>query len=355
MSDTTASASSINVLPRGRRREKTAYHRTTPADKKRLLTCARNGGDWKSMAETMQIKYHTAYRIVRTDDSPMRKPGGSKRKLTEEHELALRAMVDDNPTITLLQLRDNLEIRFNISVSLSTIDRCLDRHLYSFKLLQYIPEHRNRNDVKNARAEYAQWLREEGLQQLRIYLDETNFNLWCCRRKGRSKIGTSPRVMQTSSKGANVNIIAALTANGVLKFKIFPRVTHSQVNEFITEISVEGQRFVLILDNAPSHKRVSDVSLEDGQAIKFLPAYSPMLNPIEELFSSVKTEVKRKLVEQKAQLLNVPERLSIKEHRRNILTSLVQAAFSNMRAEFCGNWERHMFSFLDDCIAFRDL
>ena len=129
------------------------------------------------MAETLQINYHTAYRIVRTDYSPVRRPGGSKTKLTAEHELALRAMVEENPCITLQQLRDNLEIRFNISVSLSTVDRCLDRHLYSFKLLQHIPEHRNRNDVKHARAEYAQWLREDGLQHLRIYMDETNFNL----------------------------------------------------------------------------------------------------------------------------------------------------------------------------------
>ena len=207
----------------------------------------------------------------------------------------------------------------------------------------------------HARAEYAQWLREDGLQHLRIYLDETNFNLWCCRRKGRSRVGSSPRVMQTSSKGANVNIIAAMTANGVLKFQIFPRVTHTQVNEFIREISAQGQRFVLILDNAPSHKRAYEIPLKDGQAIKFLPAYSPILNPIEELFSCVKAEVKRKMAEQKAHLLNVPERITIKEHRRNILSALVRNAFDNVKAEFCGNWERHMFSFLDDCIALRDL
>ena len=71
------------------------------------------------MAETLNINYHTANRIVQTDNSPVRRPGGSKRNLTEEHEVALRVMVDENPSITLQQLRDNLEIRFNTSVSLS--------------------------------------------------------------------------------------------------------------------------------------------------------------------------------------------------------------------------------------------
>ena len=99
MSDA-SNSSSENSVQRGRRRERMTYQRTTSADKKRLLTCARNGGDWKTTAETLQINYHTAYRIVRADYSPVRRPGGSRRKLSEEHELALCVMVDENPSIT---------------------------------------------------------------------------------------------------------------------------------------------------------------------------------------------------------------------------------------------------------------
>lgn len=76
-----------------------------------------------------------------------------------------------------------------------------------------------------------------------------------------------------------------MTANDVLMFKIFPRVTHSQVHKFIAEISVEGQHFISTLSDALSHKRVP---LKDGQAIKFLLTYSSMFNPIEKLLSEVK-------------------------------------------------------------------
>ncbi|KAH7938789.1 hypothetical protein HPB52_000324 [Rhipicephalus sanguineus] len=65
----------------------------------------------------------------------------------------------------------------NIEVSTSTIDRLLDGHGYSVKLLTQRPVDRNRADVKQLRRRYAQWLQSEGTTLTRYYIDETNFNM----------------------------------------------------------------------------------------------------------------------------------------------------------------------------------
>ncbi|KAH7986672.1 hypothetical protein HPB52_024816 [Rhipicephalus sanguineus] len=81
----------------------------------------------------------------------------------------------------------------NIEVSTSTIDRLLDGHGYSVKLLTQRPVDRNRADVKQLRRRYAQWLQSEGTTLTRYYIDETNFNVWCSRSFGRAKRGISKK------------------------------------------------------------------------------------------------------------------------------------------------------------------
>jgi hypothetical protein len=125
-----------------------------------------------------------------------------------------------------------------------------------------IPEHRNREDVKQGRMAFANWLVEEGLQKVRLYIDEVNFNIWCCRSMGRSKIGTNARVIKTASKGSNINVIAMMNSTGLLKFKMYPKVSHVQVNAFLNEVIEEYPEFVVILDNAPAHARCGEVPLK---------------------------------------------------------------------------------------------
>ena len=140
-----------------------------------------------------------------------------------------------------------------------------------------------------------------------------------------------------------------MNSTGLLKFKFFAKVNHVTVNNFIKEVSDENGEFILILDNAPAHARCTEVPLKQNQSIKRLPAYSPMLNPIEEMFSSVKAQIKRKLGELKEQILNVPQHTTIKEHRANILKNVAEEAFNAVTAVNCGQWERHMCSFIEPC------
>jgi transposase len=52
---------------------------------------------------------------------------------------------------------------------------------------------------------------------------------------------------------------------------------------------------IVIMDNLSAHKNSFDISkfTSQGLVIKYLPAYSPDLNPIEKMWSKVKTKLRK--------------------------------------------------------------
>lgn len=87
-----------------------------------------------------------------------------------------------------------------------------------------------------------------------------------------------------------------------------------------------------------------------------LGPYSPQLNPIEILWSSVKAYVKRQMAERLNDLLNVPEERTIKEHRMSILEEIANGAMEMPSIpRTCLNSCNHVRRFYAPCIEMEDL
>ncbi|KAH7940363.1 hypothetical protein HPB52_023550 [Rhipicephalus sanguineus] len=95
-----------------------------------------------------------------------------------------------------------------VTISTGTVDRLLDAHSYSVKLVTQRTADRNRDDVKHSRKLYAQWLQSDGPRVCRFYLDETNYHIWCSRNFGRATKGQPAVHTTTTTKGANLSIMA---------------------------------------------------------------------------------------------------------------------------------------------------
>ncbi|KAG6603058.1 Replication protein A 70 kDa DNA-binding subunit [Phytophthora cinnamomi] len=79
---------------------------------------------------------------------------------------------------------------------------------------------------------------------------------------------------------------------------------------------------VIVAENAPCHANVEDVFKEDAFSeakLLRLGPYSPMLNPIENCFSTFKAMVKRYLARHRRAILEVPPHRTIKEYREQYL------------------------------------
>ena len=268
---------------------------TSNEDRKRIIQCCRNDGNLKELAKHLGIKESTCRGVAKSDREYALKRGSPRRKFTEEHITRLCSAVDDNPTMTLRQLKHVLEEDFSgITISISTIDRLLDGHHYSLKKMVNQPAERNHLRVKEQRKEYAIWLQSTGVSLLRLYIDETNYNIWCARSSGRSKVNHPCIRKVPSTRGANLNVLACMSSTGILRYECHSKITTNVFNEFLASCSniiaseQLGMQAVFIFDNAPVHKRASEAQLCPEHSLRYLAPYSPFFNPIEELFSKFK-------------------------------------------------------------------
>lgn len=126
-----------------------------------------------------------------------------------------------------------------------------------------------------------------------VFLDESGCNLAMNRAYGRSPKGT--RVQdKVPNKGENITIIGTMNLSGMHQAMIFPGGTDRHAFEaFLTNFLIPNwdKNFILVMDNLMVHRMNYFKKMFEKFEIKylFLPPYSPDLNPIEGMWSKVKT------------------------------------------------------------------
>ena len=86
-----------------------------------------------------------------------------------------------------------------------------------------------------------------------------------------------------------------------------------------------NQHSIVVLDNCSIHhvEGITSMIEEAGALVHFLPPYSPDFNPIEEMFSKVKIEMKN----QEQSMAGVPD-----------IETIVLSAFSTVTPDDCKGW-----------------
>jgi len=227
----------------------------------------------------------------------------TKRKLTITAEKitsrteVIKDLIDLDNTISQESIRLELQAR-NMVASQPTISREIKKISYSRKRLALVPEARNSIRIIEERYRYAVYLNTIHDNKI-IFLDESGFNLHVNSHYGYSPANTKAFTIVPSNRGRNVTLLAAISTIGIVNYEIFlGSLTAAKLNEFL-ELKIiprlsESQTH-LIMDNCRAHKTTSTQSLcaQKGKILKFLPPYTPHLNPIEEFFSSVKARFSR--------------------------------------------------------------
>lgn len=345
--------------------------RITLEDKKRLVRAFENEEDYGVLADQLGINRGSArsiiYRTIKRNGVIEKQRGGATyRKVDDEMRNEILQLVEENPAITLQRINEALRQRLpnKPHIGKTTVSNILDGALITMKLLNTSPAERNREDVKRARKDFATWLLQEGqMADNLVYLDESGFNLWTKRTFGRSRAGERAVRKVGGQRGRNLTLLLAISPRqGVVASKFHLGGTTKEVfKTFVEEVTsnLGNTSAYLVMDNAPCHRDAA--SSNENHCVKFLPAYSPMLNPIEEAFSSWKSVVKSQLVnpltqqrifDAEAARLN-GETLS--SWRRNILQEVGEAALSTLTPEKCEAWYRHSLSFLPRCQAMDDI
>jgi transposase len=154
----------------------------------------------------------------------------------------------------------------------------------------------DRPDVALKRARWVDWSGTAEARRL-IFIDETWAKTNMTRLRGRAPRGQRLIAKTPHGHWKTTTLIAALGLTGIRGSMVVDGAINGDVFEaFVERVLVPELRpgDVVIMDNLSSHKRerVRELIESRDAMLKFLPPYSPDLNPIEMVFSKIKQSLR---------------------------------------------------------------
>ncbi|HEV3190281.1 MAG TPA: IS630 family transposase [Polyangiaceae bacterium] len=131
-----------------------------------------------------------------------------------------------------------------------------------------------------------------------FFLDESGVNLamtaahaWSPR--GERAVGHVPK-----NWGDNLTVVAALRTDGIVAPMVIAKSLNAEVFESYIEqclVPMLNPGDIVVWDNLNVHKSATAIEMVEGvgASVMFLPAYSPDLNPIEQVWSKRKAWLRR--------------------------------------------------------------
>ncbi|MBD5094840.1 MAG: IS630 family transposase [Subdoligranulum sp.] len=159
-----------------------------------------------------------------------------------------------------------------------------------------------------------------------VFLDESGINTNLSRRYGRA-VGGERSVDKTPlNTPANTTILSSVRLNGETAYTIYSGgTTREKFLDYLknTLIPTLHEGDIVVMDNMRTHHVKEVQTLLQGADIKllYLPAYSPDLNPIENMWSKIKA---------------IPRKLKIRF--LPLLAQAVAEAFSMIHPSDCAGW-----------------
>lgn len=214
--------------------------------------------------------------------------GGRPSRLTTDQKTALLEKLRENEHWTTTEVQHLIQSDFDVKYSLNQVRRILR----SFGMHFGKPYPRDYRRPADAERQLKKNLPRMSKHTVLAFFDEcspqTTANtqrMWSFRR--------TPLVKNTEKIRANTFGIFAVNGNSIVTFR--ERSKQEDIREVLKEFrrANPNKRLVIVLDNFSSHHAmlVREYAAENGIRFAYLPPYSPDLNPIEQVWRTIKREV----------------------------------------------------------------
>ena len=144
------------------------------------------------------------------------------------------------------------------------------------------------------------WMREQGMfdPARLVFIDETSANTKMVRLSGRSVRGERLVGHVPQGHWKTITLVAALRRRGMRAAQtIDGAMTGKKFLAYVQQCLAPTLKRtdIVMIDNLPAHKAagVREAIEARGATLRYLPKYSPDLNPIEMSFSKLKTELRK--------------------------------------------------------------
>jgi transposase len=248
----------------------------------------------KEMSTVLRIPIRTVENLLKHErDTGSMAPmphKGRKPALDVEGLKRLSNLIDAHSDMTL----NEIEREMDRDIDISALSRIIHHKLgYNLKKKAIHATERDTPKNKAKRVAFIKEMPNLAASHL-VFLDESGVNTGMTRRYGRAK--GKKRVCDSApfNHKKNTTLIAAIRLGGKpVTGKIVGSMRGGNFLEYLTKalVPVLNKGAVVILDNLQTHKvkGVAEAVRGDQASILYLPPYSPDLNPIEEMWSKVKS------------------------------------------------------------------
>ena len=271
--------------------------------RKRVVEAVVSGGlSRNSAAKRFEVGIASAVRWVKqfeaTGEMSPKPLGGDRRSgRIEAHHDYLMGLIRRTPDITLLEIQERL-IRncgehFSSSVLVALL-RPSRRHVQ--KKTAHATE-QQRPDVLKKRLEWFEGQLDLDPDKL-VFIDETGASTNLARKGGRCRRGRRLRIGVPHGHYKTVTLVAGIRLRGLVAAKTYDRPINAALFEEWVEnclVPTLSKGDVVVMDNLPAHKgpRVEEMIKAAGAELRYLPPYSPDMNPIEKAFSKLKAHLRK--------------------------------------------------------------
>ncbi len=130
------------------------------------------------------------------------------------------------------------------------------------------------------------------------FIDETGASTNLARKGGRCRRGRRLRAAVPHGHYKTVTLVAGVSLCGIVAPKVFDRPINAGLFEEWVEKCLApnlSKGDTVVMDNLSAHKgpRVEELIRAAGAELRYLPPYSPDMNPIEKAFSKLKAHLRK--------------------------------------------------------------
>jgi transposase len=145
-----------------------------------------------------------------------------------------------------------------------------------------------------------------------VFIDETGASTNLARKCGRRRRGLRLRAAIPHGHYKTVTLVAGLRLSGLVAQKAFDKPMNAALFEQWVEnclVPTLSKGDIVFMDNLSSHKgpRVEQLIKAAGAELRYLPPYSPDMNPIEKAYSKLKAFLRKIAERTVAGLINALE------------------------------------------------